>query len=56
MYGTEVGAASTGGGAVLAMTGVSTGSYVLAAVAVMLLLSGSVMLFVNRRRRGGARP
>lgn len=55
MYG-QTGTASATAGASLAVTGLSVGSQICAAVAIALIVIGTVLLVVNHRRRKGARP
>lgn len=53
MYGNE---ATIGTGGVLAATGIGTGSMILAVVAIVMVASGLIMMFVRRRKLKGNRP
>lgn len=54
MYGNETAIGTAGG--TLAVTGISTGSMVLAFVASTMIVSGLVLMLVRGRRLKGQRP
>lgn len=47
------GSAAAGGAGMLAYTGVSDGSMLMGIIAVLLIMTGLIVMYVSKRRQGG---
>lgn len=56
MYGQQIGLPATGAGGVAMLAGISIGSTILAAFAVLMIAGGLTLTIVNHKRRKGKRP